>query len=321
MSASRRPTGTTRGVCGTSSTTVLRPCGSFAVVTTPAGLCSRTYASGCAATRFPSTSTTSRDPTTVLSSPRTPLTETRPADDQLVGPPPRRDAGAGEERVQPHRRFHLARLRDSRERIRASGFVCASADAVSQIEAWMDKLAELAVFGANVQEGQLVAVTSFVGKEEVAREDRPRGVPARREVRRRGDVRPVGQARADRPRRRGDARLRATVDVAAAPAPLRRARRADHALGPARSACAGGPRSRPSRAGPAPVPARDRRGGQPADDELDDRPGADARLGRRSCIRTSTPTRRSAGCGRRSRTSAASMPRIRGTRGSSEPRP
>jgi len=40
---------------------------------------------------------------------------------------------------------------------------------VSQIELWMDKLAELAVFGANVQEGQLVAVTSFVGKEDVAR--------------------------------------------------------------------------------------------------------------------------------------------------------
>jgi len=40
---------------------------------------------------------------------------------------------------------------------------------VSQIEAWMEKLAELAVFGANVQPGQLVAVTSFVGKEDVAR--------------------------------------------------------------------------------------------------------------------------------------------------------
>jgi len=33
----------------------------------------------------------------------------------------------------------------------------------------MEKLAELAVFGANVQPGQLVAVTSFVGKEDVAR--------------------------------------------------------------------------------------------------------------------------------------------------------
>ena len=40
---------------------------------------------------------------------------------------------------------------------------------MSQIEAWMEKLAELAVFGANVQPGQLVAVTSFVGKEDVAR--------------------------------------------------------------------------------------------------------------------------------------------------------
>ncbi len=40
---------------------------------------------------------------------------------------------------------------------------------MSQIEARMEKLAELAVFGANVQPGQLVAVTSFVGKEDVAR--------------------------------------------------------------------------------------------------------------------------------------------------------
>jgi len=38
-----------------------------------------------------------------------------------------------------------------------------------QIEQWSDKLAELAVFGANVQPGQLVAVTSFVGKEYLAR--------------------------------------------------------------------------------------------------------------------------------------------------------
>jgi aminopeptidase len=42
--------------------------------------------------------------------------------------------------------------------------------AVGRIEEWTKKLAELAVFGANVQPGQLVAVTSFVGKEYVARE-------------------------------------------------------------------------------------------------------------------------------------------------------
>jgi len=34
---------------------------------------------------------------------------------------------------------------------------------------WTDKLAELAVFGANVQPGQLVAITSFVGKEDLTR--------------------------------------------------------------------------------------------------------------------------------------------------------
>ena len=40
---------------------------------------------------------------------------------------------------------------------------------MSRIEDWTDKLAELAVFGANVQPGQLVAVTSFIGKEALTR--------------------------------------------------------------------------------------------------------------------------------------------------------
>jgi len=37
------------------------------------------------------------------------------------------------------------------------------------MEEWSTKLAELAVFGANVQPGQLVAVTSYLGKEELTR--------------------------------------------------------------------------------------------------------------------------------------------------------
>jgi aminopeptidase len=40
---------------------------------------------------------------------------------------------------------------------------------MGRIEEWTDKLAELAVFGANVQPGQLVAVTSFIGKEALTR--------------------------------------------------------------------------------------------------------------------------------------------------------
>ena len=40
---------------------------------------------------------------------------------------------------------------------------------MGQIETWTDKLAALAVFGANVQPGQLVAVTSYIGKEELTR--------------------------------------------------------------------------------------------------------------------------------------------------------
>jgi aminopeptidase len=40
---------------------------------------------------------------------------------------------------------------------------------VAQVEAWTDKLAELAVFGANVQPGQLVSITSSIGKEKLTR--------------------------------------------------------------------------------------------------------------------------------------------------------
>jgi aminopeptidase len=40
---------------------------------------------------------------------------------------------------------------------------------VARIDTWTDKLAQLAVFGANVQPGQIVAVTSYVGKEELTR--------------------------------------------------------------------------------------------------------------------------------------------------------
>ncbi len=38
-----------------------------------------------------------------------------------------------------------------------------------QIEEWEDKLADLAVFGANVQPGQLLALTSYIGKEPLTR--------------------------------------------------------------------------------------------------------------------------------------------------------
>jgi aminopeptidase len=40
---------------------------------------------------------------------------------------------------------------------------------VSRIEKWTQGLAELAVFGANVQPGQIVGVTSYVGKEDLTR--------------------------------------------------------------------------------------------------------------------------------------------------------
>lgn len=40
---------------------------------------------------------------------------------------------------------------------------------MSRIDEWADRLAELAVFGANVQPGQLVAITSNIGKEALTR--------------------------------------------------------------------------------------------------------------------------------------------------------
>jgi aminopeptidase len=40
---------------------------------------------------------------------------------------------------------------------------------VARIDEWTDKLAELAVFGANVQPGQLVSITSYIGKEDLTR--------------------------------------------------------------------------------------------------------------------------------------------------------
>jgi aminopeptidase len=45
----------------------------------------------------------------------------------------------------------------------------AQLDTTTQIEIWSEKLADLAVFGANVQPGQLVAVTSSIGKEDLTR--------------------------------------------------------------------------------------------------------------------------------------------------------
>src|SRR5205823_9527584 len=71
--------GTTRTGWSTRSTTVGRPCGSWAVVTTPAGLYSRTYVSGCRSRGRPSSSTRSPRPTWVFSCAASPLTVTRPA--------------------------------------------------------------------------------------------------------------------------------------------------------------------------------------------------------------------------------------------------
>ena len=72
--------------------------------------------------------------------------------DELVCATTRGDTRSGEVGVEAHRCI-LASLPGRMDRI----------------ETLSDSLAELAVFGANVQPGQLVSVTSYIGKEEVTR--------------------------------------------------------------------------------------------------------------------------------------------------------
>jgi aminopeptidase len=71
--------------------------------------------------------------------------------DQLVRTAPRSDPGAREVGIEAHDPI-LARVAR-----------------VTRIETLSDSLAQLAVYGANVQPGQLVAITSYIGKEDVTR--------------------------------------------------------------------------------------------------------------------------------------------------------
>jgi len=79
--------------------------------------------------------------------------------DDLVGTATGGDAGTCKEGVETH------------TLILAVARVCAvtQVETSTQIEVWSEKLAQLAVFGANVQPGQLVAVTSYIGKEDITR--------------------------------------------------------------------------------------------------------------------------------------------------------
>ena len=135
--------------CSTRPTTVGRPCGSLAVVTTPAGLCRSTYPSCCFATGSPSTSTTSRDSTNVFSSPGSPLTRTRPA---LIS------SSAFRREATPARaRYAFSRI----------AVVCR---APARPLVRLDRLAELLVgFGANLQPGQILGVTAYLEMAEAAR--------------------------------------------------------------------------------------------------------------------------------------------------------
>ena len=118
----------------------------------------------------------------------------------------------------------------------------------SRIEEWTDKLAELAVFGANVQPGQLVGVTSYIGKEALTR--RIAHFAYKRGAKYVDVVYFDQWVKRERIAHAAEehARLRAAVDVGAAPLPLGRARGAHHAVGPTRADGAGGARFLPGRA-------------------------------------------------------------------------
>ena len=102
VSASSRPTGTTRAGCSTRSTTVRRPCGSLAVVTVSPGLCRSTYASRCFTSGAPS-----RLHLVVCSDERVQLPDLAvdgdaPGLDQLVGLAARGDTGPREPCIEAH---------------------------------------------------------------------------------------------------------------------------------------------------------------------------------------------------------------------------
>ena len=274
MSRSRRPTGTTRTSPPTRSTTVGRPFGSRAVVIVPRGLLSRTWRSACLPTSRPSTRTTFDAADERVELARRAVDRHPAGLDQLVGAAPRRDAGPREIGVQAHARHSRGvRLRPCTDH----------ADLTR-------RLADLIVgYGANVQPGQIVAVTTYPGKEELTREvARAAYEHGARWV----DV-VVFDPRVKRERlaarRRVDARLRAAVADRPARVALRRAcgtRDAERAGRPRR---ARGRRSRPCGTRRAPVPPEHRRRRQPRDHELVRRRRARRPAGRRSSTRNSTP--------------------------------
>ena len=173
------------------------------------------------------------------------------------------------------------------------------------------RLADLIVgYGANVQPGQLVGVTSYIGKEELTREIARAAYERGAQLRRRSLLGSVGQAPAAPPRRSGDVRVHPAVDARPAAPPLGRACRPDLAERPAGSST----RSMACRPiAPAstlsPTCRRWARSSVSAR-----RTGASRRRrrgsGRPLSTRTPSPTTRTPGSGTRSRTSAASTPMI-----------
>ena len=185
-------------------------------------------------------------------------------------------------------------------------------------ETTLERFAELLVgFAANVQPGQIVAVSSEIGKEPLTRAITASAY--------RHGATYVDVAYADPFVRR--ARIEHGSDAALETVPswigerilaLGDQRCARIALtGPTAPDAAGGPRPRARRRRQSADAARGRQGAQRPHDELDDRPLPDARLGRAGASRPRAGRGARSGCGSRSSTSAGSTRPTRSPPGAS----
>ena len=150
------PTGTTRTSPPTRSTTVGRPSGSRAVVIVSARLVEEHVAEPLGADRRGRRPGRRRRPDERVELAASAVDRHAPRLDQLVGAAPRGDAGPREVGVQSHRApFSPATL------LRRG----ATTPSLTR------RLADLVVgYGANVQPGQIVGVTTYTGKEALTRE-------------------------------------------------------------------------------------------------------------------------------------------------------
>ena len=228
------------------------------------------------ATSRPRASTTNSRSTSTLE----PLTTTS-TDEPLQGP-------ARERRIAEAFVRHVCFDLDERRKPRGPTDLRAGCRAVrrepcdgeTRSRACLRLLAQLAVaLGANVQPGQIVAVSSEAGKEAAHPGNRRGRVRTRRQVRRRAVTRPLREARAPASTPIATARVRAAVARRAGRAARRAARRPDLGARPGAPRRVGRHRPGAARHRPAASPEGVRPGWSTDDCQLDDHPVPDAGMG------------------------------------------